>query len=105
MDFNIEQQGLRAIITLNKSRVLGTESVELQNSILDLIQKGSKEIEIDLSLVKQITSWGIGMLIHALTTCTNREIGLSLTGVTENVFAVIEKVKLHTIFNIQMNSK
>lgn len=105
MDFNIEQQGSKAIIILNKSRVLGTESVELQNSILDLIQKGSKEIEIDLSLVKLITSWGIGMLIHTLTTCTNRDVELSLVGVTDSVLSALEKVKLNTIFNIQKKTK
>lgn len=105
MDFNIEQQGSKAIIILNKSRVLGTESVELQNSILDLIQKGSKEIEIDLSLVKLITSWGIGMLIHTLTTCTNRDVELSLVDVTDSVLSALEKVKLNTIFNIQKKTK
>jgi anti-anti-sigma factor len=90
-----------SVITINQDKLLGPEAGEIQSSVLDLIDKGTKRISIELSRVEYVTSWGIGILVHAFTTCTNREIDFTLIGVTDRVGEILNKVKLNKIFNIR----
>jgi anti-anti-sigma factor len=56
---------------------------------------------VDLSKVDYITSYGIGMLIYAHTTCTKREINFYVVGVNEKVLEILKMVHLDKIFKIQ----
>lgn len=98
MNLHIEKKEDRAIITLEKKHILGNEAGEIQNSIMDLIESGYKKIDIDLSKIDYVTSWGIGILIHGHTSCANRNVNFTLTGVGDKVLRILEKVKLDTIF-------
>ncbi|MBK7631157.1 MAG: STAS domain-containing protein [Ignavibacteriales bacterium] len=100
MNLDVKDQKDFTVIKFNKNSVLGTEGAEFQNSILDTLDKGVNSIIIDMSMVEYITSWGIGMLVHAFTTATNRNSQLSLSGVTKKVHEILSKVKLDTIFHI-----
>ena len=40
-----------------------------------------------------LTSWAIGMLVHAFTTSTNRYAQFSLVGVTQKVKEILSKGK------------
>lgn len=100
MKINISDRADCTVIKLNQSSVLGTEGVEFQDSILNTLDKGVNSIVIDMSMVEYITSWGIGMLVHAFTTATNRNSKFSLSGVTKKVHEILSKVKLDTIFQI-----
>ena len=101
MDIQIEQQQDKSVIVFDKNVIVGKEAAQIQNTVLDLIEKGEKTIVADLSKLDFITSWGIGTLIHALTTCTNRNVKFSLTGVNEKVHEILKKVKLDQIFTIE----
>jgi anti-sigma B factor antagonist len=101
MEINISDRADCTVIKFNKNSVLGTEGAEFQNSILDTLDKGVNSIVIDMSMVEYITSWGIGMLVHAFTTTTNRNSQFSLAGVTKKVYEILSKVKLDTIFHIR----
>ena len=101
MDLIVNKLEDKSVIVIQKKNILGTEGVEFQNTILDFIDEGSKTIAIDLTQVEYITSWGIGMLIHAHTTCLNKNIEFYLSGVHEKIMSILKKVKLDTIFNIQ----
>lgn len=101
MEIEINDQPDFSVIKLNKHSILGNEGVEFQNSVLKTLDKGVKEILVDLSVVEYITSWGIGMLVHSFTTCTNRNAGFALTGVSDRVNSILSKVKLNTIFDIR----
>ena len=61
-----------SIVKFNVDQVLGYEAQEFQDAILDSLEKKVSCIIVDLSSVKFISSWGIGMLIHGLATTTNR---------------------------------
>jgi anti-sigma B factor antagonist len=100
MNLDVKDQKDFTVIKFNKNSVLGTEATEFQNSILDTLDRGVNSIIIDMSMVEYITSWGIGMLVHAFTTATNRNSQLSLSGVTKKVYEILSKVKLDTIFRI-----
>ena len=101
MEVHIEKRQDKSVIVLDKNKILGTEAAVIQNTLMDLIQHGNKNISVDLSKVDYITSWGIGILIHAHTSCLNRNIDFQLTGVNADVLKILKKVKLDTIFSIQ----
>jgi len=88
------------IIKFNTHKLLGTEGVEFQNSIVNTLDKGVKSIAVDLSSIEYVTSWGIGMLVHAFTTCTNREANYSLIGVNKRVKDIFRIIKIDTILPI-----
>jgi len=100
MEINISDREDCTVIKFNKNSVLGTEGVVFQDSILNTLDKGVNSIVIDMSMVEYITSWGIGMLVHALTTTTNRNSQFTLSGVYKKVREILSKVKLDTIFHI-----
>ena len=100
MEINISDREDCTIIKFNKNSVLGTEGVIFQDSILNTLDKGVNSIVIDMSMVEYITSWGIGMLVHAFTTTINRNSNFTLSGVTKKVHEILSKVKLDTIFQI-----
>ena len=101
MDIQTEQHQDKSILILDKGTILGPEASQIQNMVLDFIQNGSKVIVVDLSKMDYITSWGIGTLIHALTTCTNRNVKFYLAGVNEKILNILKKVKLDKIFNLK----
>lgn len=98
MEISINDQGNSTLIKFNKKQLLGTEGVEFQDSVLNTLDKGANSIVIDLSHVEYVTSWAIGMLVHAFTTTTNRNVKFELIGVTNKVKEILSKVKLDTIF-------
>jgi len=101
MEININDLEDRTIIKFNKNKLLGTEAVEFQDSVLNTLDKGVNSIVVDLSTIEYVTSWAIGMLVHAYTTATNRKASFSFIGVTHKVREILSKVKLDTIFEIR----
>jgi anti-sigma B factor antagonist len=100
MKLKVEHFENKSKIIIEKNFCVGSDASEIQNTILDLIQNGSKNIFVDLSKLEIITSWGIGTLVYAHTTCKNKEVNFSLTGVNEKLLSTLRKVKLDTIFTI-----
>ena len=89
-----------SVIKIEVDQILGYEAQEFQDAILDSLEKKATIIIVDLSSVKFISSWGIGMLIHGLATATNRGGNFKIVGLTENVMQVFHKVKIDTVLNI-----
>jgi anti-anti-sigma factor len=98
MELNVINKDDFTIIKFNMDKLLGTEAAEFQNTVLDVLEKKVKSIVVDLSTVHYITSWAIGMLVHAFTTATNRNVKFVLSGVSARVHEILSKVKLDTIF-------
>jgi anti-anti-sigma factor len=103
MELEIKRHLDKSVIILEKNVIIGSDAAALQNSVLDLIQEGSKTVVVDLSKLNYITSWGIGTLFHALTTCRNRDVEFYLSGVNQKIYDILEKVKLLQVFNIMEN--
>ena len=100
MEVKIEKHPDKSVLILSKNVMIGSDAGAIQNSVLDLIQDGSKTIVVDLSNLKYITSWGIGTLFHALTTCRNRDVEFYLSGVNQKITEILENVKLLQVFTI-----
>jgi anti-sigma B factor antagonist len=95
---NIEDK--YSVIKFEVDQVLGYEAKEFQDAILDSLDKNVSAIIVDLSSVKFISSWGIGMLIHGLATTKNRGGDYKLFGLADNVMDVFKKVKIDTVLSI-----
>jgi anti-anti-sigma factor len=100
MEIDVSEQKDFTVIKFNKHSILGTEGVEFQKSVVNTLNKGIHSIIIDLSKVEYITSWGIGILVHAFTTTIKRDSEYSLAGVSKQVSEILSKVKLDHIFHI-----
>ena len=98
---NIEDK--YSIIKFDVDQVLGYEAQEFQDAVLNSLEQKVNCIIVDLSSVKFISSWGIGMLIHGLATTTNRGGVFKLAGLAENVMQVFQKVRIDTVLNIYIN--
>lgn len=90
-----------AVITINKNKLIGVESESFQNLVQEALDKGSKEVAINMSSVDYVASWGIGLLVHAYTSCHNKNVKFSLTGVNPQVMNVLSQLKLTTLFTIK----
>jgi len=89
-----------SIIKFNVDQVLGYEAQEFQDAVLNSLEHKVKSIIVDLSDVKYISSWGIGMLIHGFATTRNRGGDFKIAGLAANVLEVFQKVKIDTVLNI-----
>jgi len=98
MEVSVNDKKDFTVIKFNKDRLLGTEAAEFLNKVMTTLEKGTKSIVIDLSSVQYVTSWAIGMLVHAFTTSTNRRVKFALSGVTKHVHEILSKVRLDKIF-------
>jgi anti-sigma B factor antagonist len=88
-----------AVVLELKGNVMGGEDTKDFNEMLHkLIDKGQKNIIIDLSEVKFMNSSGLGMLIGGLTTMKKAEGNLKLARVTDKIESLLIITKLITIF-------
>ena len=100
MDIHAEHFPDKSVIVIDKNKLIGIENELFQNIVQESIDKGSKDITVDLSNVEYIASWGVGLLVHAYTSCNNRNIKFNIKGVSGNVMSVLHQLKLNEIFNI-----
>jgi len=89
-----------SVIKFEVDQVLGYEAQEFQDALLNSLEQKVNCIIVDLSSVKYISSWGIGMLIHGLATTTNRGGIFKIAGLADKVMEVFQKVKIDTVLNI-----
>ena len=100
METHIDTSDGTSIIIIDENQLLGIENETFQTLVQHSIEQGSKNISVDLSNVKFISSWGIEGFLHAYKTCTNKNVNFSLKNVNENVMNVLSTLKLKDIFNI-----
>lgn len=89
-----------SIIIIDKDKLLGAENKTFQTLIQDLIEEGCKNITVDLSNVKLITSLGIESFIHACATCKVKNVNFNLKNVNVSVKNVLSTLRLTDIINI-----
>jgi anti-sigma B factor antagonist len=100
MGFSVKQSQGKSIITIDNEKLIGIENETIHKLVSDSIENGSKNITINLSKVEYISSWGIGLLVHAYTTCHNKNVQFNIEGVNAQVVNVLSQLKLTEIFNI-----
>ncbi|MGA7886824.1 MAG: STAS domain-containing protein [Acidobacteriaceae bacterium] len=89
------------ILDLGGRITLGEGSVQLRDSVRDLLGKGQKNILLNLGDVNYIDSSGIGELVSAFTTVKNQGGELKLLNLTRKVHDLLQITKLYTVFDIK----
>jgi len=79
---------------------IGVGDVALRNAVHEAVAGGSKKILIDLSGVTTIDSSGIGELVAAFTTVTNRGGKLKLLHLPPKVQDIMQVTQLITVFEV-----
>ena len=100
MQTHVENSDNTSIIIIDENQLLGLENNILQKMVLSSIEQGSKNISVDLSNVKFISSWGIEGFLHAYKTCTNNNVNFSLKNVNEIIMNELSILKLTDIIKI-----
>lgn len=89
------------ILDLSGRIVLGEGSVQLRDSIKELVAKGQKQILLNLGDVSYIDSSGLGELVSAYTTVRNAGGELKLLNLTKKVHDLLQITKLYTVFDVK----
>ena len=100
MDFNTKHFQNKSVIVVEKNKLIGTEGQTFQDQIQSSIDNRSNDISVDLAKVEFLSSWGIGMLVHAYTTCRNKNVNFQIINVKENVIQVLNQLKMTELFSI-----
>ncbi len=103
MKVTIEEKYQAAIIEL-KGNLIGGENAKLfREKLYELINQNKKNLVVDMSDVKFVSSTGIGILISGYTTLKNAGGDLKLAHISDKVQGVLNITKLNQIFNIYNN--
>jgi len=100
MNVSTKETGNTSVIKVEIEKMLGYEAEDFQKAVLDAFDKGSKLVVVDLSKVKFISSWGIGVLMYGLTTAKNRDAKFRIAGASEHIVDTFRKIKIDTILDL-----
>ncbi len=98
MNINLTENEKAVIIKMEGEMMLGYEANDFHEVVSSSAEKSKKNIIVDMSEVKFISSWGIGILIYGYTTATNAGISFSLAAVPDNIKETFRKIKIDTVF-------
>ena len=103
MKFNVRQSGSVTILDLNGKITIGSGEEALRNTVQEILNSGATRVVINMSGVTMIDSSGIGELVSAYTTATNRGTKLKLANLPSKVSDILTITQLITVFDVYDN--
>src|SRR5262245_45790102 len=103
MNVNKRQVGDVAILDLEGKITIGTGDVALRQAVQEAIGGGATKLLINMSRVTMIDSSGIGELVSAYTTASNRGVKIKLTSLPPKVTDILTITQLITVFDVYDN--
>ena len=100
MRVSTRQKGDVTIVDLNGKITIGAGDIALRNAVQQAIDSGSKNVLINLHEVTTIDSSGVGELVSAYTTATNRGTRLKLINLPDKVADILTITQLITVFDV-----
>ena len=100
MDVNKRQAGDVTILDLKGKITIGSGDVQLRNAVQDVMNSGATKVLINMQNVSTIDSSGIGELVSAYTTATNRGAKLKLINLPAKVTDILTITQLITVFDV-----
>ena len=79
---------------------IGVGDVALRESVAEALEAGARNILFDLHAVSTIDSSGIGELVSAYTTVTNRGGKLKLVSLPDKVSDILQITQLISVFEV-----
>ncbi len=98
MSFNVSERYNCVVIEFKGNVMGGPDAVSLNEKLHELIEKGQKNIVVDLSKVKFMNSSGLGMLIGGLTTMRKAGGDLRIANAADKIESLLIVTKLITVF-------
>ena len=92
-----------AVVDLSGRITLGEASGRLRDTIKDLVTNNSKSILLNLAGVTYMDSSGLGELVGAFATVSNRGGKLKLLGLQPRLYELMHITKLYSVFEIFTN--
>lgn len=89
-----------AVLDLNGRVTLGEAAGSLRDTIKDLLAKENRNILLNMENVSYIDSSGLGEIVGAFATVSNRGGRLKLFGLQPRVNDLMQLTKLYSVFEI-----
>ena len=100
MQTHIKNSEDTSVIIIDENQLFGTENEIFQTMVQNSIERGIKNISVDLSNVKFISSWGIEGFLHAYKACRKDNVNFSLKNVNPFIMSVLSTLKLNEVIKI-----
>ena len=100
MKFNTRQNGDVTILDLSGRITIGSGEEALRNAMQEILNGGAKKVVINMAGVTMIDSSGIGELVSAYTTATDRGAKLKLANLPAKVSDILTITQLITVFDV-----
>ena len=100
MKATVRQVNSVSVVDLSGRITLGEGCSQLRELIRDLLNKGHKNMLLNLAEVSYIDSSGIGELVSGFTAVSNKGGQLKLLNLTKKVHDLIQITKLLTVFDV-----
>jgi anti-anti-sigma factor len=100
MNVNVRQRDDVKILDLKGRITIGSGEVALRNAVQELLNSGAQKVLINMKDVSTIDSSGIGELVSAYTTATNRGAKLRLANLPAKVTDILTITQLITVFDV-----
>ena len=100
MKIGIRQRQGITILDPKGKITIGSGDIALRDSVIEALESGARKILINLKDVSTIDSSGIGELVAAFTTVTNRGGKLKLVGLPPKVSDILQITQLVTVFEV-----
>ena len=100
MKFNTRQNGDVTILDLSGRITIGSGEEALRNAMQEILNSGAQKVVINMGGVTMIDSSGIGELVSAYTTATNRGAKLKLANLPAKVSDILTITQLITVFDV-----
>jgi anti-sigma B factor antagonist len=100
MKVNVRQRDGVTILDLKGKITIGLGDVALRNAVQDAMSNGASNVLINLHEVTTIDSSGVGELVSAYATATNRGAKLKLVNLPSKVSDILQITQLITVFEV-----
>ncbi|MEO8504028.1 MAG: STAS domain-containing protein [Acidobacteriota bacterium] len=100
MKITVRQSGEVTILDLKGKITIGVGDVALRDSIGQQMQEGRKNLLLNTADVSTIDSSGVGELVAAYTTVTNRDGKLKLLKLPPKLQDILQITQLITVFEV-----
>ena len=103
MKLSTRKTGKVVILDVDGKIVLGEGDVEIKKAIDSLLERGSKEVVLNLSKVPYVDSAGLGEIIRCFTTLRRRGGNFKLLSPNRRVTDLLTITKLLDVFDTYDN--
>lgn len=98
MKWTERRNGEVVIVDLKGKLTLGSGDIQLRQIVRDLLDRGEKNIVLNLDKVSYMDSAGVGELVASYTTATNRDANLKLLNLTSKIRDLLQFTQLISVF-------